>query len=278
MVKDILYSVLLILVINTLSNSVYCQFKVLEARNAYHEGKELFQFDRINANGAIQVHNGGFLSLVYKTGRSIELKSEELIVLDSLPYLLEMTTLEFPEIRNVLDTTHFFQGSTLAGLPTFFSAYGSSELHKINKGDSVCLMWRSRRPTEINSKIGLVVTNVFDEVLTDTIYVEGSGFKISTHDFNPSRSDDPEVYLVYITDGLDAELGIALAFDEKNYKLPDFCNPKNATDYVVAAFYLEGQELYETAIEYYNQAVKLSDEQIFKDILTVARIRIDRYR
>ncbi len=257
--------------------SAFGQFYVLEARDSYLNSKPINRFDLIEENGLVKVTNGGFLALIHVSGGCLEIEGKSKFQLEKLTFLDDTTMIKLPNYSSILNKpiTRFIDGGYIVRDPVLYKCYEEYQSgFSVNIHESVCIIWEPNDIVYQKSEYGILVTNIFEEVLSDTLVVEDTRYKLHLDHLNVIDSTDYDYVLVYLINEDQMDLMAVINGVVEDFTVPDFCTPQTATEYVMAAYYLETNKLHKTALKFYEEAAKISKELIYSEVLEMAKIRM----
>jgi hypothetical protein len=259
-------------------------FQILFADNVENKkGQPVKSFDLISINDILIVGQGGYLSMVHYFGYPIEIDRDTTINIKEIQKEFELlkygkrhekySNLKRPYIKylsitdnetgrkskfKITQPCHYCYDFEIIYPPKY-------RTNEIPFDSDLCLKWE---PTDSKS-YQIELKNMFDDSLmtytstTNEIKLDNKAFK--------DLIDRERVLLLRIKDGSKnraSDISIIRKINSK-YKYPYSCEPRTATDALLAGFYIEvAQGNHDSEAEnYYKLAVELSDRQFFKTML-----------
>jgi hypothetical protein len=265
--------------INSIDSLSHQEFQVLEARNTYSGGIKVNRLATLYKNEFVEVREGGFLSIVHFSGKGFEFNDSTTIHLDTLDVSLDGRVFPSLDLSMLFNLTKFQNnwGATLASAPPFEFISPFDKQLTASRNQVLCLQWRWVYNIE-HDNFMITFKNIYNESILDTIRVKGYGYNV---DFNLVKELKLEFNVLVIQlhenkTSSEWKHEIYVELGDKYYNQPiSLCRIRNATEAIMAGAFSESFHLFPNdAMIYYQMAVDLSDEEVFKIILKHAKLRL----
>lgn len=242
-------------------------WQVLDSQNCSINGKQVENFQWINAGDSIKVEEG-FLSMISNSLCAIEITGDTvLIVPEPMKYYHAPL---IPSLKFLFATDkHSISTPVMAGIPSVSLVWPPSGWTLVGESQG-CVMWENVGAGKSDYEI--IFRNLFGEETYRT--------SVSGREFHLNQSSHSAIFSALMADGiiffeLGNEEGVGAFRYSNSYGQPgvDPCNIHSVTEAVAVAFYFEITSQNSLADEYLKKASELNPRQVFVEISKMFALR-----
>lgn len=254
-------------------------FQIIHAENVRNAGDsvQLTALNFLSKYDIVKLEETSYLLLVHFSGMFFTFEGDTVINLATLSKeISQELNIENEEINHRAGIQFLFQNEayipkysnpvlrieSFQGIQMLTPALDQTQLSA--NASKICLKWRES-PVRSVDVFQIIIKDIFDEVL-DTMHTKSSYL-----DLDLSRYEsEGNLYIIKIKDSRYPRvesIEFAIILGNEQYYIPKNCKIRTAEKALEMAYYLEYNQLYTDAEEYYLLATSLSERPIFDQLL-----------